>query len=168
MKPQTAMRRALSDKAILGKILDGPTWSSWRILLTAAMGEPLKPDERATFTELTGRTTEPGQRVEELVAVVGRGHGDAGWRLQSTLCRHTYEGFVDAIGSMDEMLDRFYGCLASVGKLPRERMSRRVLLEYARHYGVPSPLIDFSRSPYVALWMAFNGVRRREKGMVSV
>jgi hypothetical protein len=69
---------------------------------------------------------------------------------------------------MDEMLDRFYGCLASVGKLPRERMSRRVLLEYAGHYGVPSPLIDFSRSPYVALWMAFNGVRKREKETVSV
>jgi hypothetical protein len=97
-----------------------------------------------------------------------RGHGDANWRLQSTLCRHTYEGFVDAIDSMDEMLDRFYSCLASLGKLPRERMSRRVLLEYARHYGVPSPLIDFSRSPYVALWMAFNGVRKREKEMVSV
>jgi hypothetical protein len=97
-----------------------------------------------------------------------RGHGNASWRLQSTLCRHTYEGFFDAIYSMDEMLDRFYSFLASVGQLPRERMSRRVLLEYARHYGVPSPLIDFSRSPYVALWMAFNGVRKREKEMVSV
>src|SRR5262245_29985579 len=75
MKPQTTIRRALSDKKILGKVLDGPTWRAWRILLTAAMGEALRDDERNTFTELTGRTTEPGQRGPELVAVVGRRGG---------------------------------------------------------------------------------------------
>jgi FRG domain len=39
---------------------------------------------------------------------------------------------------------------------------RRGRLEFARHYGVPSPLIDFSLSPYVALFFAFNGVKPLE------
>lgn len=57
------------------------------------------------------------------------------------------------------MLDEFYVRLASIGKLPGHRMNPRSRLEYARHHGVPSPLIDFSYSPYIALWMAFNGIR---------
>ena len=43
-------------------------------------------DERATFTELTGRAHEPGQRVEELVAVVGRRGGKS--RAMSTLAAY--------------------------------------------------------------------------------
>jgi hypothetical protein len=98
-----------------------------------------------------------------------RGYRDTAWRLQSTLAQHTRGGETElAIGAMDEMLDRFFACLASVGKLPRGTMSRRMMLEYARHYGVPSPLIDFTRSPYIGLWMAFDGVRPWENGDVAV
>jgi hypothetical protein len=46
--------------------------------------------------------------------------------------------------------------------LPFDKRDRRGRLELARHYGVPSPLIDFSLSPYVALFFAFNGVRPLE------
>ena len=40
------MRRALSDKHLLGVVLGGDSWLAWRVLLIAAMGEPLT-DERA-------------------------------------------------------------------------------------------------------------------------
>ena len=47
-------------------------------------------------------------------------------------------------------------------------MKRRTKLEYTRHYGLPSPLIDFSRSPYIALWMAINGMRPWVSGKAVV
>jgi hypothetical protein len=50
------------------------------------------------------------------------------------------------------MIDHFIVNLISIGvTLPFDQDDRRGRLEFARHYGVPSPLIDFSQSPYVAL-----------------
>jgi hypothetical protein len=55
--------------------LAGDSWAAWRIILIAAMGEELTEEERAIFTKLTGREREPGQRIEEFAAVVGRRGG---------------------------------------------------------------------------------------------
>jgi hypothetical protein len=70
MKPTVTMRRALSDVALLGGVLDGESWQAWRVLLIASMGEALTDSERVTFTAMTGRACEPLQRVEELVCCV--------------------------------------------------------------------------------------------------
>src|SRR5262245_9879209 len=75
MRPRISIRNALNDPKLLGKILDGKSWDKWRVLLIASMGERLTPTERKTFTQLTGRAKEPGRRVEEFVAVVGRRGG---------------------------------------------------------------------------------------------
>ena len=75
MKALTSIRKALADKKLLGNVLAGSSWHPWRVLLTASMGEKLTDEERSTFTALTGREHEPLQRVEELVAVVGRRGG---------------------------------------------------------------------------------------------
>ena len=69
MKPLIPLRQALTDPAILGKALGGATWSNWRTLLIAAMGEPLTPDELAVFRALTGRQAAPAERVEELLVL---------------------------------------------------------------------------------------------------
>ena len=69
------MRRALSDPALLGSVLAGDSWRAWRILLIATMGEALDDEERAIFQSLTGRPVEPGERVDELWAVIGRRGG---------------------------------------------------------------------------------------------
>jgi hypothetical protein len=69
------MRAALNDPALLGDALPGESWSAWRILLIAAMGEPLSADERVVFTRLTGRESEPGVVVETLLTVAGRRSG---------------------------------------------------------------------------------------------
>ena len=75
MKPTVSLRKAFADKQLLGAVLAGPTWRAWRTLMIASMGEALRDDERVTFTALTGRATEPLQRIEELCAVVGRRGG---------------------------------------------------------------------------------------------
>jgi hypothetical protein len=73
MKKLATMRKALSDPALLGDALPGESWSAWRTLLIAAMGEPLLPEEREVFTKLTGgREHEPGGDVPvELLMIVG-------------------------------------------------------------------------------------------------
>jgi FRG domain len=94
-------------------------------------------------------------------AFLFRGHRDAEWRVESTLNRH--RSFVSSpnLGyDIDGMISHFIVRLKSIGVAPPFNSDdRRAKLEYARHYGVPSPLIDFSFSPYVALFFAFNGVR---------
>jgi hypothetical protein len=75
MTPTVSIRKALSEPKLLGGVLDGDSWHCWRVLLTASIGEPLTDDERDTFTKLTGRHHEPGQRVEELCAIAGRRGG---------------------------------------------------------------------------------------------
>jgi hypothetical protein len=91
--PSISLRKALADPQLLGSVLTGDSWLSWRCMLTAAMGERLTDDERALFKQLTGREREPLQRVEELIAIVGRRGGKS--RAMATLacyiaslCKH--------------------------------------------------------------------------------
>lgn len=94
-------------------------------------------------------------------AFLFRGHRDATWPIESTLNRHrAYLSGPNLGHDIDEMISHFIVRLKSIGVTPPfDFNDRRARLEYARHYGVPSPLIDFSFSPYVALFFAFNGVR---------
>ena len=69
------LREALNDPALLGHAIPGDSWKPWRTLLIAAMGEPLLPDERELFKQLTQRSREPGERVETLCVVKGRRAG---------------------------------------------------------------------------------------------
>jgi hypothetical protein len=92
------------------------------------------------------------------------GQRNANWKLKSTLARH-FKAPVSPhmILEIDRMINDFLVTLASIGiQPPFDTTNRRARLEFARHYGVPSPLIDFTRSPYVALFFAFNGVRPSE------
>ena len=70
-----SLRKALSDPKLLGKALAGDSWSAWRTLLIASMGEVLIDSERAIFHKLTGRACEPQMPVHQLVAFVGRRGG---------------------------------------------------------------------------------------------
>jgi hypothetical protein len=88
MRARVPIRRALTDPGLLGNVLSGPSWRNWTVLLIAAMGEQLDDNERTIFKQFTGREREPGQRVEEFVAVKGRRAG--GSRAASVLA--TYIG----------------------------------------------------------------------------
>lgn len=58
---------------------------------------------------------------------------------------------------VDQCLERFYDGLSRINFTGVETSANRNLIELARHYGAPVPLLDFSYSPYVALFFAFNG-----------
>jgi hypothetical protein len=85
---RVTLRSALADPELLGATLADDSWRTWKILLIASMGEPLGASEREVFKQITGREREPGVRVEELAAVVGRRGGKS--RAISTLA--AYEG----------------------------------------------------------------------------
>jgi hypothetical protein len=59
VKKIVTLRQALDDPQYFGGQIAGPSWAPWRSLLLAIMGEPLTPDELATFTSLTGRLQAP-------------------------------------------------------------------------------------------------------------
>jgi hypothetical protein len=69
------LRDALGDRALLGNVLQGESWSAWRTLLIAAMGEPLTDAERVIFKQLTQREHEVCLPAEEFLAVIGRRGG---------------------------------------------------------------------------------------------
>jgi hypothetical protein len=75
MKPRITLRHALNDPALIGNVLAGDSWATWRALLIASMGEPLNPKELATFQRVTGRTEPPAARVEEAAFIIGRRGG---------------------------------------------------------------------------------------------
>lgn len=95
-----------------------------------------------------------------------RGHSDSSWGLKTTLERQTpdsysfgvYNGLLLAVGCQVESFtnrvwaldDRFSFTDDHVPKPPNYNF-----MVYARHHGFPAPLLDWSRSEYVALYFAF-------------
>ena len=75
MKRLCTMRDALADREIFATVLAGESWAAWRVLLIAALGEALTPEERVSFAMLTGRDHEAGQAAEEFWAICGRRAG---------------------------------------------------------------------------------------------
>jgi hypothetical protein len=79
------MRAALTDPTLLADALPGDSWHSWRVLLIAAMGEALEPQERAIYAGLTGgREREPGEMVDTFLTVAGRRSGKS--RAMAVAC----------------------------------------------------------------------------------
>jgi len=78
MIPRFTMRQALSDPLLLGGVLAGDSWNTWRTMLIASLGEALTDAERAIFAKYTDREREPGERVEE-AAYIHR----ASWQQRS-------------------------------------------------------------------------------------
>ena len=89
---------------------------------------------------------------------VFRGHQKESWRTQSTLARYSTIPHRAWHTRIDKMLSHFLINSLSVGTVPFDTDNRRARLEYGRHFGVPTPLVDYSWSPYVALFFAINGV----------
>jgi hypothetical protein len=87
--------------------------------------------------------------------IVFRGHQESSWKLETTWSRFRFAHY-DI--SMNEIMDIFKANLAKLGDLPFDDSDNLSWLEYGRHYGVPTPCIDFSYSPYIALFFAYNEI----------
>ncbi|HUU49844.1 MAG TPA: FRG domain-containing protein [Nitrospinota bacterium] len=107
-----------------------------------------------------------------------RGHPSSKYRLQTTYYRHTlkyyseeYRTTINIDFDINTIIDKFRtGLVRNDIPIPFDEVEFREnqdWLEYARHYGVPIPCLDFTYSPYIALFFAFNElhISHKEKGI---
>lgn len=105
-----------------------------------------------------------------------RGQPDCEWRLETTLERYrgllTLKQYFHAVSNTLAKVETYTGGRwhiptpekyaeridAEIQIFPGKWMDEYEYLAYLRHQGFPSPLLDWSRSPYVAAYFAFRDV----------
>jgi hypothetical protein len=122
-----------------------------------------------------------GKTSQNFSTPLFRGHGDVAWHLQTTLERETSKKlsvsqyFGHYVKPAHKCLSGIHGDLWTfnnkakylVDNLRTPPLPNYAFLCYLRHHGFPSPLLDWSRSIYVAAFFAFQ-VKRDPKGEVAV
>lgn len=109
-------------------------------------------------------------RRQKTISIVSnplfRGQTDASWPLQSTLdqikpncCLREYHNLLRSIATI------VGNCTDKDWHVPEYQRPKQdfwfvpqayEFMAYLRHHGFPSPLLDWSRSPYIAAFFAFN------------
>jgi hypothetical protein len=110
----------------------------------------------------------PGPTVENYIF---RGQADARWAIASSFDRKCPPEVRDRRAYYQKMLAFFAYQLRQYGE-DLDGKSRADKAAIAQHYGMPTRLVDWSRSPYVAAFMAFNSAiiegRARVGGRVAI
>jgi hypothetical protein len=167
MKPRISLRQALTDPQLLGAVLAGPSWATWRAVLIGAMGESLEPDEVEAFVKVTGRQP-PTQRCDELWCCIGRRGGKS--RAMAALAIYL-AGLCDYTDTLDR------GEVGVVLLLAPDMRQSKVLLDYAEGALSATPMMKQLLAGRTSEMLTLsNGIRlevrsasfRRIRGMTCV
>lgn len=114
-----------------------------------------------------------------------RGQANHDWELQSTLERYfiksfekynevSWDEYNNLLSAIEPTIFSFVGDIYPLEELERPEMEGRHvppnygLMIYLRHHGFPSPLLDWSISPFVAAYFAFRDAGADTSGKVSI
>lgn len=105
-----------------------------------------------------------------------RGHANSGWQLETTLSRFVSEIQLNypERGSHNErelltklclqrLHEEFGNNLITNNDLPQDRVEKIDLWQYGQHFGLPSPLLDWTHSPFIALFFAISESAKNEE-----
>ena len=99
-----------------------------------------------------------------------RGHSDSSWMLTSTLEREL-DGNVNP-SSFKKVEDFYLNLFESkyhiYNDVEHEPKSKLAWLSVMQHYGAPTRLIDFTESPYIALYFALEGYAANMKSDLAI
>lgn len=100
------------------------------------------------------------QLMDTTQLMVFRGQQNSDFNLKTTYQRFTSIPPESGSGHVDEIVNTFRTNLHRVEPLSHDENDRAYWLEMAQHHGAPTPYLDFTYSPYIALFFAFNNLRR--------
>lgn len=129
-------------------------------------------------------TSPDGQTIALQNDILFRGHADSTWRLETTLERTTSESFsiqhylqradsvvneIESLTGVDWKLPSYPEIIKAIETIQdsmRTHVPGYEYLVYLRHHGFPSPLLDWTRSPYVAAFFALEDRLDAERACV--
>ncbi|BBL88989.1 TPA: FRG domain-containing protein [Vibrio parahaemolyticus] len=91
-------------------------------------------------------------------AYVFRGQRDSDWEIISTLTRLANSVSIDAKALENKQLELFQKRIRGLRGANPPKLSSDELWSLGQHYGLATPLIDWSESPYIAAYFAFEHV----------
>jgi hypothetical protein len=142
--------------------------------------EEFETNVSAIFENLKSRRAKTGGYISSLLF---RGHAQECWKLKTTLERYSptkeystsdyhklmlrVRPTVESLTSKPWDLPTLTDIMGIDEDIPNPPPGYEFMV-YLRHHGFPSPLLDWSRSPYIAAFFAFHSYQDNAEGNIAI